>query len=509
MVEAAAAPAAPAPRHLVVVGGGIGGLSAAFHAQLLDPALRVTVLEAAPRLGGVVQTATDGGLVLELGPDSLLRSKPAGLELIRLLGLEGELQDTEPDARSSLIARGGRLLKVPDGLYLLAPARVWPFLWTRIIGWRGKLRMLKDLILPASTAEDETLGSFVRRRLGPEALERIAQPLVSGIYTADPERLSLAATMPQFLEMERVHGSVLLAMRHRGRDRQVAAASGARYGLFTSLKGGLQRLVGALEARLRATGAELRTAAGCSGIRREGAQWRVRLADGDLLADAVVVATPAWAAAALLRDVDGELSAALAGIPYAGVATVNLVFHREQIPALPQAAGFVVPAVEGRSLIACSFSSRKYGGRTPDGLVVLRAFVGGALHAHHLERDDEQLVKELLKDLRELLGITSAPQRTLVTRWPRAMAQYHLGHLARVAGIRAAEARLAGLALVGNGYEGVGIPDVVAQAQAACRRLFAPDAAPVTAAPATGVLPPAAPAATSDPSTGLTSAARG
>ncbi len=478
-----------ASKHVVVIGGGIGGLATAFHLQRRDPTLRITVLEASPRLGGVLQTITVDGLVLELGPDSLLRSKPAGMELISLLGLDGELQDTQPESRSSLIARGGRLLPVPEGLYLLAPGKVWPFLWSRLVSWRGKLRMLKDLVIPGATLDDETLGSFVRRRLGREALERIAQPLVSGIYTADPERLSLAATMPQFLQMERDHGSVLLAMRHRMRDQHAAVASGPRYSLFTSLKGGLQRLTDVLIERLRAAGAELRTATGCTGIRRVGSRWVVRLEEGDLDADAVVVATPAWAAAALVRDVDGELSTTLAGIPYAGVATVNLVFRRDQLPTLPHAAGFVVPAVEGRSLIACSFSSRKYAGRTPEHQLVLRAFVGGALHAHHLERDDAQLVNELLKDLRELLKITVTPERTLVTRWPRAMAQYHLGHLQRVAVIRDLESRQPGLALVGNGYEGVGIPDVVAQADAAAVRLRAALAAPeAPAAPADSVL---------------------
>ncbi len=416
-------------------------------------------------------TTTDDGLILEHGPDSILRSKPAGLALIDLLSLNDELQDTEPDARSSLIARGSRLVPVPEGLYLLAPGKLWPFVCSRIMSWRGKLRMLKDLVIPPAALEDETLGSFVRRRLGREALERLAQPLVSGIYTADPEHLSLAATMPQFLQMERDHGSVLLGMRRRMADQHTAAASGPRYSLFTTLRGGLQRLTDVLVDRLRASGVDLRSATGCTGIRQLGDHWEVRLDGSELRADAVVVATPAWAAAALLRDVDGELSTALAGIPYAGVATVNLVFRRDQLPSLPHAAGFVVPAIEGRSLIACSFSSRKYRGRAPEHYVVLRAFVGGALHAHHLERDDGQLVTELLKDLRELLNITAAPEQTLLTRWPRAMAQYHLGHLPRIALIRRCEARLPGLALVGNGYEGVGIPDVIAQAAAAAERL--------------------------------------
>ena len=470
---------ADAPREIVVVGGGIGGLAAAWRLHRLQPTARITVLESAPRTGGVVQTLREEGLTLELGPDSLIRSKPAALALIGELGLDGEVQGTEPEARSSLIARGTRLLPVPEGLYLLAPGRIWPFLWSRVLSWRGKVRMLRDLVLPPGDGRDETLASFVRRRLGVEALDRIAQPLVSGIYTADPEKLSLQATMPQFLRMEQDHGSILLAMRARMRDAATAAAAGPRYGLFASLRGGLGRLAEVLAERLRADGVEVRCATTVSGLRRTGDRWRVVLRGeggapaSDLAADAVVVAGPAWCAAALLRDADPALSGLLAGIPYAGVATVNLVWKRGQIPALPHAAGFVVPAVEGRSLIACTFSGRKYAGRIGDGHVALRAFVGGALHAHHLERDDGQLVAALLADLRDLLRIEAAPERVVVSRWPRSMAQYHLGHRERVASIRQAEAGLPGLALVGNGYEGVGIPDVIAQAEAGAARLSA------------------------------------
>jgi oxygen-dependent protoporphyrinogen oxidase len=464
-------------KRIIVIGGGVGGLTCAWRLHQALPTAQITVLEAAPQTGGVLRTRSDEGLILELGPDSIIRAKPAAVELIRDLGLDERLQETDPAARSSLIARGGRLLPVPEGLYLLAPGRIWPFVWSRVISWRGKLRMLKDLVIPPATLDDETLGAFVRRRLGREALDRLAQPLVSGIYTADPEKLSLAATMPQFLAMERTHGSLLLAMRRRMRDQATASASGPRYGLFVSLRGGLQVLVDALAERLRTAGVELRTATPALGVVREDGVWQVATAGGVLAADAVVVAGPAWAAAALLRDADTTLSDKLAGIAYAGVATINLTWRREQIPALPAAAGFVVPAVEGRSLVACTFSNRKYAGRSPDHLVSVRAFVGGALHAHHLDRDDATLVAAVLADLKDLLHITAAPERVTVTRWPRAMAQYHLGHLERVAIIRAREAALGTLALVGNGYEGVGIPDVVAQANAAAQRLvsaFAP-----------------------------------
>ena len=474
------------PKRIVIIGGGIGGLACAYRLRQRLPNANISIIDSAPQLGGALQTLSDQGLILELGPDSIVRTKPAALTLISDLGLTDQLQETAPAARSSLIARGNRLLRVPEGLYLMAPGKLWPFAWSRLISWRGKLRMLQDLFIPPRISDDdESLASFVRRRLGREALDRIAQPMISGIYTADPEHLSLAATMPQFLSMERTYGSVLLAMRARMRDQSVAQAAGPRYGLFASLRGGLGLLTATLIERLTTSGVTLRCGCKATGIRRaEEATWQVSVskmshidskieesAEETMLADAVVVAGPAWAASALLRDVDVTLSGLLARIPYAGVATINLVFRRDQIPILPNAAGFVVPAIEGRSLIACTFSSQKWADRTPDDLVILRAFVGGALHAHHLDREDTTVVSAVKRDLHDLLKINAEPVRTVVTRWPRAMAQYHVGHLVRLAEIRSAEIQVLGLALIGNGYEGVGIPDIIAQADLAAERL--------------------------------------
>ena len=456
----------------LIVGGGIGGLALAFRlVQAGTPPADLTVVEAGKRWGGLLQSSTQDGFLLEHGPDSIIRAKPAGVALWRDLGLEGEFQATEPAARRALIARGYRLLPVPEGLYLLAPGRIRPFLTSPLLSWRGKLRALGDLLLPrrAADAAEESLAAFVRRRLGREVLERIAQPLIGGIYTADPERLSLDAAMPQIALWEREPRSLILAARARARATGAESAAGARYGLFVTLRGGLHRTIEALLARL--TGVDLRLGRCAIGVARLGDGWQVALnAGGPLVGHRVALALPAWVAADLLSSVDAPLAGELAGIPYASSAILTLAFAPGSIPPLPVAAGFVVPASERRTVLAATFMSTKYAGRAPTGHTLLRVFLGGALQGDVLGLDDAELTRRALADLRDLLGIVATPTLTRLDRWPRSMAQYHLGHRARVARIRAGESAQAGLALIGNGYEGVGIPDVIAQADAVAAR---------------------------------------
>jgi oxygen-dependent protoporphyrinogen oxidase len=457
-------------KSIVVIGGGIGGLTAAYRLRQLQGDASITILEASDRCGGVIQTSVENGCVFEHGPDSIIRAKPAGIALIRELGLEGEIQAVEPAARHGLIARGRKLIPIPDGFRLLAPAKIGAFLCSPLLSMRGKLRLLCDLIIARRPAEapEETLAQFVRRRFGHEALVRIAQPLLSGIYTADPEQLSLSATMPQFIEMEREHGSVIRALKKQadpGDD-----ASGPRYGMFLSLRGGLERLVDRLCERLLSC--SVRVHAGVASIERDGRAFVVACHDRTRhRADQIVIAAPANAAAKMCHYLDNELCNELNAIRYAGVATVNLVFARSQLRSLPDAAGFVVPAIEGRFIIACTFASKKYADRAPDDKVMLRAFVGGAQHEHRLRESDDVIVANALKELSDFLGIDGDPEIARVHRWPASMAQYLIGHRERVRRIRAREARIAGFALIGNGYEGVGIPDIIAQAEAAAKRL--------------------------------------
>ncbi len=461
-----------APR-VAVVGGGISGLAAAHRLLELGRdagrPLEVRLIEAAPRLGGVIRTERRDGFVLEAGPDSFLSEKPAGLRLCERLGLTPRLVGTREEFRRTYVVRDGRLCPLPEGFLLMAPTRLWPLVTTPLFSWPGKLRMALDLLLPRGEGGDESLAAFVTRRLGREALDRVAQPLVGGIYTADPERLSLAATMPRFLEMERTQRSIVLAMwRQQRAAARRSADSGARWSLFLSFDDGLQRLVDTLAARLPGDAVTLgRPVEAVEAA--PGGGWR--LGDG-LDCAAVVLATPAPVAAAQVRGLDAGLADELAAIPYASSATVTMAYRREDVPHPLDGFGFVVPHAERRALLAATFSSLKYPGRAPDGMLLIRAFVGGALRPELVELDDAALVAAVRRELADLLGVRAEPQLTTLARWRRAMPQYHVGHLARVARIRARAAAL-GLHLAGNAYEGVGIPDCIRSGETAAEAAFA------------------------------------
>jgi protoporphyrinogen/coproporphyrinogen III oxidase len=463
------------PLRIVVVGGGIAGLAAAH--RLVELArderrpLDLVLLEATGRLGGTIRTERSESFLLEAGADSFISEKPWALALAERVGLGARLRRTDDRFRRTYVVRRGRLRPLPEGFLLLAPTRAWPVLASGVFSWRGKLRLGLDLVLPRrSGAADESLGSFVRRRLGREALERVAQPLVGGIYTADPDRLSLAATMPRFLALEREHRSLILGLRRTARAGETAGASGARWSLFVTLAGGMEELVAALAARLPAGAVRLGSPVG--GIVPAPDGWRVHPRDGaPLHADGVVLAGPAPAMAALVRAVDPALASRLGGIAYASSATVALAYPRAAVRHPLDGFGFVVPRVEGRAILACTFSSVKYPGRAPDGAVLLRVFVGGALQADLLARADEDLIRLAHDDVATLLGVAGDPVLARVWRHPGAMPQYDVGHLDRVAAIESRLEAFPSLALAGAAYRGVGIADCVRSGEAAAERL--------------------------------------
>jgi protoporphyrinogen/coproporphyrinogen III oxidase len=458
---------------LVVIGGGISGLAAAHRALELarerSRPVEVTLIEARDRLGGTIATERTDGFLVEAGPDSFLSEKPWALALCRRLGVEDRLVRTDDRFRKVFVWRAGRLHPLPDGFQLLAPTKLGPFVTSTIFSWPGKLRIALDLVVPRGVADDESLGAFVRRRLGCEALERVAQPLVAGIYTADPDDLSLAATMPRFLELERRERSILLGLWRAARKAPQEGTSGARWSLFVTFRGGMEELVTELAARLPPGATLLKQRV--DGLERRGDRWRVSSAEGTAIeADRVIVATESYTTARLLRYVDPSLATLLGEIPYASSATVTLGYRRVDVPHALDGFGFVVPRVEGRALLACTFSSVKYPGRAPDGYALLRCFVGGALNEAVLDADDATLATRAREELGQALGVAAAPVLTRVARWAKAMPQYHVGHLGRVEAIERCAGAIPGLLLAGGAYRGVGIADCVRSGETAAER---------------------------------------
>ena len=463
---------------LVVVGGGVSGLAAAHRATELARergiALDLTLIEGAERLGGIVHTERRDGVLIEGGADSFISEKPWALALCRRLGVEDRLVRTDDRYRSAFVVYGGRLHALPEGFQMMAPTRLAPLLASPLFSWPGKARMALDLVLPRGGDPDESLGAFVRRRLGREALERVAQPLIGGIYTADPDSLSLAATMPRFLEMERRDRSVILAMRRAARREPDVArgASGARWSLFVTFAAGMEEFVHAIARRLPPASVRLKERV--AAVERRGEGWRLVTADGAVLeTDALVMAAEAHQAARLLRHLDPGLGHLLEGISYASSATVTLGYRRADIAHPLDGFGFVVPQVERRPIIACTFSSVKYPGRAPENMALLRVFVGGALNEAAVEADDAALIATARGQLAELLGARGEPVLVRVARYVKAMPQYQVGHLARVEAIESSVRRLRGLALAGAAYRGVGISDCVLSGEAAAEALLA------------------------------------
>lgn len=470
------------PRRVAVIGAGISGLAAAFRLRELEPETDIVVLDRRHQPGGVLETSHRDGFCLEHGADNFITNVPWAVDLCERLGIAGDLMETDAARRRTFVVHRGRLEPVPDGFMLLAPARLGPLLRTRLLSPWGKLRLAAEYFMPrrAVGGGDESLASFARRRLGREVFERIVQPLVAGIYTADAEQLSLRATLARFMDMEREHRSLIRAARRESRESESAKnSSGARYGLFTTPRGGLQAMIAALVDQLPAKSLQLSRSV--SKISREGdARWRVtHVADDDTNGtaesfdcDAVIVTTPAPVAATLLEAVDAQLAEGLRTIPYAGSVVVLAGYRREQITHPLDGFGFVVPEREGRDILACSFSSVKYPGRAPEGCELLRVFLGGAGRPEFVEMDEAKIRQVVDRELGELLGVRGEPVVWQVARYPGSMPQYHLGHLDRVGDIERRVAEIKQLELAGNAYHGVGIPNCIRSGELAAERLL-------------------------------------
>jgi oxygen-dependent protoporphyrinogen oxidase len=462
---------------VVIVGGGMAGLATAYELHRLG--VTFLLLEDRPRAGGVVLSEKLEGFVIDAGPDALLVQKPEGIALCRELGLGDRLMPTKPP-RLAFVQRGGRLHPLPAASVLGIPTELGPFVRTRLFTWAGKARMAAELLVPARRDEaDESIGAFMRRRFGSEATTYLAEPLLAGIHAGDVERLSVRALFPRFTAAERTYGSLLRAFRRRPAPSTAArdAASpgnapivSTRDGAFRSLPGGLSELVSALERALPADAIRLATRA--TAIAKTPTGYRIETATGrSIEAQAVVLATPAFATARLIQSVDPAVASLCDDIPYASVATVALAFRRSGVSHPLNGSGFVVPKVEDTGILAGSWLSSKWAHRAPGDQVLMRTFVGGARDPRALDRSDAELVDRSLKALTPLVGISEPPLFTRVYRWERANAQHEVGHLARVAAIERALESRPGLFLTGSAYRGVGIPDCVADGRAIARRI--------------------------------------
>jgi oxygen-dependent protoporphyrinogen oxidase len=459
---------------LTIIGGGIAGLSAAYYASITNHYSQITILEADSRWGGKIATDRvpyDGGhFIIEGGPDTFLATKPHGVALCKELGLSQRLHGTNPHKKNTYVLHKGRLLPLPDGLAMMIPSDVPSILRSRLLSWRGKARMGLDFILPAKNVNgDESLGAFISRRLGREAYENLIEPLMSGIYAGDGDQLSLASTFPYLRDLELKYGSLArgaLTMRKQTNGK----VQGSRSAFLTPTTG-LAEIVEALVARLRAHGVDMRLNTRVTSVTRnqERGTWNLKLDTDSLDTDSLILATPAFVSAQLTASFDPELASALQSIPYASTATVSLAYRQSDLPRPLDGYGYVIPRREGRKALACTWTSTKFPHRAPEGYALIRVFIGRA--GQEIPWEEQELLAIAQEELKLTLGITAPPLVQRVFTWENAMPQYNLGHPDILKRIDAALEKYPTLALAGNGYRGIGIPDCIRSGEEATKRV--------------------------------------
>lgn len=469
---------------IVIIGGGISGLSAAVHlkagAKAYDKTLDITIVEKNNRIGGKILTERIGDYLLEGGPDSFLPEKVWSVNLAKHLGLEPQMLPSNDEFKGTFIYSRKRLHPLPEGVMLMVPTSFWPMAKSGLISWPGKIRMGMELFVPKrKIVEDESLASFVTRRLGRECLEKIAEPLVAGIHTSNPDNMSVLATFPRFVQMEKKSGSLIKGMVDAMRSRPHATLSGPppkpgtkRMTYFMSFNNGMQTLSDACADLI---GREsIRTGVGVTEVQPKGKGYLVHLDNGETLeADQVMIAAAAYEAARMVRGFDDVLATQLDRIEWSSSSTVSLVFSRKDIQVPLKGFGFIVPRVENRRINASTYSSIKWSYRAPDDTVMLRVFVGGGHHEELVtELDDPAMVSAVLEELDTVLGLKATPKFSKVYRWFRGMPKYTVGHLDRMALIDRAASAHRGLYLIGCSYRGIGIGDCVHEAQIAAEKML-------------------------------------
>ncbi len=451
-------------KRIAIVGGGVSGLSAAFYlekARASGAELQYTLFESGQRLGGSMYSDHVEGCLVEAGPDSFLTEKPWALTLCKELGIADQLIGSNDAQRKTYIVVNGRLVIMPDGLMFMVPTRLVPTALSPLFSWSTKMRMARELLHPPRPMhDDETVAELVERHFGAEVVDRLAGPLLSGVYGGDAAKLSARAVLPRFVEMEEKYGSLTRAMLAAHKKMKQAAHKQPPRPLFTSLKDGMQQLVDAIVGRLDPESIRLRNH--IQRIYPADDGWRVSIEmNGDESFDAVVLATPANVAGTLLDGVDRGLARNLLDIPYSSSVTVTLGYYMDQLKRLPSGFGFLVPRSEGTRMLACTFVHNKFPHRAPQGKGILRCFLGGARDEAVLALTDDEILEEVHRELRDILKLEARPIFARVYRWRGAMAQYESGHISRVERIEKRVSEIPGLALAGNAYHGIGVPDCI------------------------------------------------
>jgi oxygen-dependent protoporphyrinogen oxidase len=472
-------------KRVVIIGGGIAGLSAAWslreHPSGAD--FEIVLLERNDRFGGNIRTERTQGFLIEGGPDCFLSEKPWAMELSKRIGLTDKLLPTNDKNRKTFVLSGGALHVLPEGVILMVPTKILPLATSTLISWPGKIRMACELFIPKKKGSmDESLGDFVRRRLGKEALDKIAEPLVAGVHAGDPETMSVRASFPKFVQLEEESGSLIkgmvkkMASMHKA--KKPASAQGGeqkkRVTMFMTLRDGLSELIDTLSTNLsKMKDTTLRTGAPVSSVEKTGGRFAVRIEGGERIeADAVVVAAPAWAASNLLKNIDQELSKKLLTIPYVSTATVSIAFKKKDVKHPLNGFGFVVPKIEKKRIMAATWTSVKFAHRAPDDSVLIRCFVGGSKNAELVALDDAAMVRMVREELGGIMGIEAEPVLTRVFRWTNSMPQYTIGHEERVNWIDERVASTHGLYLTGSAYHGIGISDSVRYGEVVAKKVI-------------------------------------
>jgi oxygen-dependent protoporphyrinogen oxidase len=463
-------------KRIAIVGGGISGLSAAYtleEKRQSGTPVQYVLFESSPRLGGVLVTDRVDGCLVEAGPDSFLTEKPWAADLCRKIDLGDQLIGSNDSERKTYILAKGKLVVIPDGLMFMVPTKIIPTVFSPLFSVRTKMRMAAEWFHPPHKASaDETVAQMVERHYGSEMVDLLADPLLSGVYGGEATQLSVRAVLPRFADMESKHGSLGRAMLAARRKMGAAAKAPARP-LFSSLKDGMQQMVDALVARLDAN--SLMKSAPVQSVIRQDNGWTVCAGYKTDHFDAVIVATPAQAAAAVLQAADERMARDLSEIQYSSSVTVTLGYDETVRRSLPPGFGFLVPRSEGHRMLAATFVHNKFPHRAPDNRALVRCFLGGARDERILQSSEEEILQIVRGELRQIVGVAlnAEPLFARVYKWKSAMAQYSVGHLERLQRIESLRQKLNGLALAGNGYNGIGVPDCVRSGAEAAGKILA------------------------------------